>query len=154
MRPRDIGTRAETDVVRWLARHGFPHAERMALRGSGDVGDIRLCPGVIAEVKAGEQAKRASWGDLERWAAETETERWNAHAAVGLLVVKRTNRSNPGPSGWQAVLPLWALTYLAVGPAICPPPSVFGGLWTARLSDAARLLRAAGYGDPLPLEGP
>ena len=36
-RSKDIGTRAETAVVRYLAAHGFPAAERRALHGATDL---------------------------------------------------------------------------------------------------------------------
>lgn len=77
-RPRDIGTRAETAVVRVLRDHGFPHAERRALRGSQDAGDITGTPGVVWEVKGGERAKNASHGQLSKWLHETSRERETA----------------------------------------------------------------------------
>ena len=36
-RPKAIGTAAETAVVRYLAAHGFPAAERRALHGARDL---------------------------------------------------------------------------------------------------------------------
>lgn len=42
-RPKAIGTAAETAVVRYLAAHGFPAAERRALHGATDHGGAR-CP--------------------------------------------------------------------------------------------------------------
>ena len=38
-RPKAIGTAAETAVVRYLAAHGFPAAERRALHGATDLGE-------------------------------------------------------------------------------------------------------------------
>ena len=43
-RPKAIGTAAETAVVRYLAAHGFPAAERRALHGATDLGDITGTP--------------------------------------------------------------------------------------------------------------
>src|SRR5690606_27104000 len=51
-RSKDIGTRAETAVVRYLRANGFEHAERRALRGRQDAGDITGTPGICWEVKA------------------------------------------------------------------------------------------------------
>lgn len=45
-RPKAIGTAAETAVVRYLAAHGFPAAERRALHGATDLGDITGTPGL------------------------------------------------------------------------------------------------------------
>ena len=53
-KPKQIGTRAETAVARYLAANGFPHAERRTLRGREDAGDITGTPGVCWEVKGGE----------------------------------------------------------------------------------------------------
>ena len=52
-RPKAIGTAAETAVVRYLAAHGFPNAERRALHGATDLGDITGTPSLCWEVKGG-----------------------------------------------------------------------------------------------------
>ena len=39
-RSKDIGTRAEAAVVRYLCANGWANAERRALRGSADWGDV------------------------------------------------------------------------------------------------------------------
>jgi len=57
-RPRDIGTAAETAVVRVL-REYFPEADRSPLRGHHDQGDIRGTGDFIWEVKAGNTARGA-----------------------------------------------------------------------------------------------
>ncbi|NAE18288.1 hypothetical protein, partial [Enterococcus hirae] len=66
-RPRDIGTAAETATVRYLRTAGFPHAERRALRGTHDCGDITGTPGLAWEVKGGQAAKGASDGQVAQW---------------------------------------------------------------------------------------
>ena len=48
-RPKAIGTAAETAVVRYLAAHGFPAAERRALHGATDLGDITGTPQIVWE---------------------------------------------------------------------------------------------------------
>lgn len=98
---KDKGTRAETAVVRYLGEHGV-RAERKALHGSADEGDVRadLADGVTAciEVKA---RKRV---DLAKWMAETAAERDNAGAGVGILVVKPAGVGRPGR--WWACMEL------------------------------------------------
>src|SRR5690606_36637180 len=88
-RPRDIGTAAETAVVRYLRDHGFPHAERRTLRGSQDAGDITGIPGVCWSVKGGQAAKDASDGLVEDWLSELERQRSRAKASYGVLVLQR-----------------------------------------------------------------
>ena len=59
-RSKDIGTRAEAAVVRYLCANGWANAERRALRGSADWGDVTGTPGLVWEVKGGDAAKDAS----------------------------------------------------------------------------------------------
>lgn len=150
-RPKDIGTRAESAVVRFLRENGFPHAERRALTGSQDQGDITGCPGLVFEVKGGEVAKNASDGQIAKWLAETETERRNANADIGILVVQRRGIGPANAGRWWAVLTLPVLTAVAYGHT---PRGVGGFPAPVRmdLANAVQLLRAAGYGDPIEQE--
>jgi hypothetical protein len=98
MRSKDIGTRAETAVVKLAHELGYRDAERLALAGADDRGDIRLLrdPLVILEVKAGKAAQEASWPQIQAWLRETQIERNNAFRADksasewhGFLVTQR-----------------------------------------------------------------
>jgi hypothetical protein len=98
-KPKAIGTRGETAIVNVLRAHGFGGAERRALAGSNDLGDILICPGVIAEVKWGKHAKTASLVDVSRWLRETERERANAGAHLGAAGHSaQRHRHQPGQS--------------------------------------------------------
>ncbi|MEV1331150.1 hypothetical protein AB0J20_16410 [Micromonospora costi] len=144
-RPRDIGTRSETAVVRYLQANGFPHAERRSLRGALDAGDITGTPGVAWEVKGGDAARTASDLVIEKWMAELTRERENAKADVGILVVQRAG-VGPGNAGrWWAYMTAFQLTDLmGVVTEACRPNFPVRML----LADAVTLLRAAGYGQP------
>ena len=85
-RSRVIGTRWESDVVAYLVDHGFPEAERRALHGGLDRGDIAGVPGVMLECKAERSLDLASYVD------EVEIQTANAKARIGAAVVKRRNR--------------------------------------------------------------
>ena len=80
---RSKGTAFETLIARYLRENGFPFAERRALHGNLDKGDINSGAPLVFECKA---AKRH---ELSGWLAETEQERQNAGADFGVLVVKR-----------------------------------------------------------------
>jgi hypothetical protein len=151
-RSKDIGTKAETQVVRYLIPNGFPQAERRALRGIRDVGDITGTPGIVWEVKGGEAARQASDNQIDLWLAETELERDNAHEHLGFLIIARARHN---VRDWWAVC--WAdqLAWL-----VTTDPGRLGGedtrLDPARITPVrttlARLvvlLRAAGWGDPI-----
>ncbi|MDT0442343.1 hypothetical protein [Streptomyces johnsoniae] len=90
------GTKAETEVVRYL-RQWWPAAERRALSGNKDKGDVAGIPGVVVEVKA------AATQQLTAWKRETEQERINAAALTGVLVVKRPRKP---VKEWDAYLPV------------------------------------------------
>lgn len=93
-KPKAKGTTAETAVVRYL-QTWWPAAERRALSGNQDKGDVAGIPGVCIEVKA---AKTQLIGP---WQRETLTEMGHANAGVCLLVVKRPYKS---VSQWDAYL--------------------------------------------------
>jgi hypothetical protein len=81
-KPKRKGTAAETFVVRYAKKNGFPAAVRKVQKGSKDEGDIDLCPHVVVEVKADTSLA------YPQFLRETEAERVNAGAAVGVCVVK------------------------------------------------------------------
>ena len=118
-RPKDIGTAAETAVVRFLRDNGFPLAERRALHGSTDRGDITGTPGLVWEVKGGDAAKTASDNQIAAWLDETEIERANANAAYGFLVVARRLKN---VRDWWAVLWTDAIANLCCGDGVRPEP--------------------------------
>jgi hypothetical protein len=153
-RSKDIGTRAETAVVRYLRAHGFPHAERRALTGTQDQGDITGTPGVCWEVKAWKRP--AGDGQITAWLAETETERINARADVGVLVVRRAGVGDPNAGRWWAIMPIHDLEHILAASLArlfdAPQePFVVDNAAPVRmlLSDVVQLLRAAGYGQPI-----
>lgn len=76
------GTDTETKVVRYLIENGFSKAERRALRGADDQGDVTGIEGVCIEVK-GDRSNKVS-----AWKAETVKEAENARVGMYLLVVR------------------------------------------------------------------
>ncbi|MEO3929261.1 hypothetical protein ABGB07_36230 [Micromonosporaceae bacterium B7E4] len=148
-RPRDIGTAAETAVVRYLHTAGFPHAERRTLRGNLDAGDITGTPGICWEVKGGQAARTASDLDVTRWMAELATEVRNARATVGLLVVQRAGVGSANAGRWWAYMPAFQLADLIEKPMTVEAER---HAFPVRmlLADAVSLLRAAGYGSATP----
>jgi hypothetical protein len=98
------GTAAETAVVDYLRRRGWPHAERRALAGNKDKGDIAGIAGVVCEVKSTKTL------DLSGWLREVETEKENANAHLGFVVAKK--RGTTDPDAWYAVLTFGQLVTL------------------------------------------
>jgi hypothetical protein len=97
-KPKIKGTAAEGLVVRVL-RWLFPYAERRALAGVNDKGDVSGTP-FVWEVKA---VRNLSLPGALR---ETEVERVNAGAAYGFLVIKLNGYGEAKAHLIPAVLPL------------------------------------------------
>lgn len=155
-KPKAIGTKAETAVARYLAANGFPYAEKRRPEGRRDRGDITGCPGVCIEVKGGDAAKNASDLLVTDWLAETETERVNARADIGVLVLQRRGVGPANAGRWWAVMLHVAVYDLRSGDDRLAQPEVWDLVDSTPLRmllvDAVRLLRAAGYGQTLTAE--
>lgn len=121
------------EIFRWFQANGFPGADREG-----------LAPGVIAVFKSPasvHQAERAVPG----WMAETEAQRQAAGADVALLVVRRDGTADVGE--WWAFVDAfefaqWCTDFEVHGSRLNFPVRLL-------VADAARLLRAAGFGTPL-----
>ncbi|WP_433415076.1 hypothetical protein ACQP1V_36370 [Microtetraspora malaysiensis] len=146
---KEIGTKAETAVVRHLRDHGFPGAERRALKGNLDEGDITGCIGVCWEVKGGDAAREASYLKIADWWREAEIERENADADVAVLVVQRRGYGLERAGDWWAYLDLATATFLATAGEGFLSEEAPNVLVRMRLADIVQALRWAGYGTPL-----
>lgn len=87
---KNIGTAAESLVVNVAQLHGFSYASRVPLSGALDKGDVILDQRfpVIFEIKAGEQCRKPGPALMKKWFEETKTERINARAVLGVLILK------------------------------------------------------------------
>lgn len=84
------GTAAEVAVRDYLRANGYLHAERLALGGNLDRGDLTgIDPRVVIEVKACKAL------DLAGWVNETDVEVVNAQADIGVVWHKRRGKTNP-----------------------------------------------------------
>lgn len=96
-----MGTAVETAAVLWLLDNGFPRAERLALAGALDRGDVRLqiLPTVIAE------CKRAQRGvQLTPWMRELKQEKVNSGAEYGLLIAKQKGCGDKNVARWVTAM--------------------------------------------------
>jgi len=113
-RARGKGTVAESAVVEYLRTHGWPYAERRALNGSQDKGDVSGCIGLAIEVKYANAGIR-----MGTWIKETNIERLNARADHGILVMKPIGLGERQVASWFAAMVnsdfnrLWAKVLVA-----------------------------------------
>lgn len=149
-RNNQIGAAAERGLVAYLCEHGWPQAERRALRGEFDAGDVTGTPGLCWEIKAGTQCTRPTERQIAEWMTETETERVNAAAEIGVLVLRRPGVGSAQAGRWDCYLPLHAIVGLAADAPLLralTEPIVSAPL-RLTLAEACELLVTAGYGKP------
>lgn len=92
---KKAGTAFETLISKYLAEHVDDRIERRARAGASDRGDIAglRAMGNRVVVEAKDYGGRYQIGP---WLTETETERLNDDAHVGLVVAKRRGTTDPG----------------------------------------------------------
>lgn len=149
-KPKQIGTKAETAVARYLQGNGWPHAERRALRGRLDAGDITGTPGVCWSVKGGEAARNASDLDVHNWLADLDDQKGHARADVGVLVLQRRGYGPQRAGHWWTVLTLDDLSAVVMqeGARIYHRLALDLPV-RLTLGSVVTILRADGYGLPL-----
>lgn len=115
-----IGTRAETNVSRFLTERGL-RTTRRALAGSEDEGDLRmLLPSgeeITLEVKAGKQTRSVSRSKLNEWKRQTEAESGNSGCRGALVIVKYQRALADAEvwlpiAQWKGGTEGWAMEYL------------------------------------------
>ena len=113
------------------------------------LGDIIGCIGVCWECKGGHAAEQASDGQVAAWLlGETETERVNAGADVGILVTKRKAIGARFAGLWWAHMTIGTVVELVMGRGKSNrlPTWLSDAPIRMHLADAVMMLRRAGYG--------
>lgn len=90
---------AESAVVAFLRDNGFLQAERRALKGSLDQGDVTGTPGLCWEVKYADGGIR-----MGAWVTQTEVERINSNSDYGVLIIKPRGLGAKSTGNWFAVM--------------------------------------------------
>lgn len=90
------GTHGETSVVKFLREAGW-EAERKALTGSKDCGDIRArrspdSPWITIEVKCGKQTANPNRTQMEDWLKQARVEAINSNEYTSVLCILRYRR--------------------------------------------------------------
>lgn len=88
-RSKQRGTAAESAVVACLQANGFPAAERRALAGANDKGDVGGISNTVIEVKDCARQELAAWLD------EAAQEAVNARARIYAVWHKRKKKGDP-----------------------------------------------------------
>lgn len=150
-RSKDIGTAAETATVRYIVPNGFGTAERRALRGQNDAGDITGTPGVAWSVKGGKQTLSPPDKVIQEWVDDLRKQIVFAKADVGVLVLQRHGKGPANAGLWWAYVTLPTVVELITNDPYARP-GFEHVVVRMHLQDAVLLLRHAGYGDQLTAE--
>ena len=120
---KDIGTRGETKVARFLNERGVK-AERRALSGAEDKGDVKILfkqkEEMTLEVKTGKMTVNPSRSQIEEWIRQAVVEGGNAGCSAALVIVRFRRKIEdaevyiPG-SSWHQFMYLDQFAELAVG---------------------------------------
>lgn len=86
-RSKAKGTSWESECAAYLRANGVPWAERRALGGALDKGDLAGVPEVAFECKAEQSI------DLPGYLREAEAERANSGARIGVVWIKRRGKT-------------------------------------------------------------
>lgn len=87
---RRTGTAWESTVVGYLRGRGWTYAERRALSGHADRGDVAGVPGVVIEAKATKRVELAAFLD------QAAVEAGHDGADLGVVWLKRRGRASAG----------------------------------------------------------
>jgi hypothetical protein len=99
--PKKKGTAAEVAVIAFLRANGFPRAERRALAGTQDRGDVAGIPGVVIEIKNHQTAQLAAWIDEALRESGADTPDYE----LGVVWHKRARKGSPGD--WYISMDAW-----------------------------------------------
>lgn len=144
-----IGTMTANGLVRLLRLNGWPYAERRDEEGALDRGDIAGTPGVCWQVKGGETARLLQHADINRWLADTDTQRRNARDDVGVLVMARRGYGPLRSQHWWAAIPADLLADLTAGVVVVTGYPESKGYVLLEVAHLLPRLRMAGYGTEL-----
>lgn len=157
-----VGKETEQLVARYLRSRGLEGVERAVRTGFrtrdravADSGDLTGWPGVCVQVKS-LRPHNAAERQTRTWLAETEEQRVQSGASVGLLVVRRWGTTNAGE--WWCFVQLGTLLHLAAEAAGRMVPSMPQTVREApvrlELSDAVTMMQTWGWApaQPEPLE--
>lgn len=101
------GTRAETRVVNYLTAHGI-NAERKALKGNKDEGDIQVrysdgSEWLSFEVKTGKQTANYNRSQLEEWLRQAKEEGIHCEQACYLIIVRYGRKIEDAEVWWPTL---------------------------------------------------
>lgn len=116
---RTKGAQAERDLAQFLRRWGWESAERVektgyrtAERVYADQGDVTGVPGVRFQVKY--YSGSPSDAQIDEWLSQTQDQAAHAGERLGVLVVRRHGKTDPGR--WWAWLTVSGLAEIMDSP--------------------------------------
>lgn len=108
-RPKDKGTKAETDVVNWARSKGFHNPARIVQYGNKDHGDVQLAPNIMAQIKDGyTEGREPSDYLIGQWLGKLDEQKKHGGWEHTVLVHKRKGKGSPDDWRWYIDGPTFA----------------------------------------------
>ena len=95
-KPRQIGTKHESDIVNWLKAHGWPFAHRRTQKGSADEGDVCLSERIPFTIEGKTSRRTTERAAIGAWLRELEAEVQAVGDEAGAVIHKRRGTTDVG----------------------------------------------------------
>ena len=109
-RPKQLGTKHESDIVNWLKAHGWPWAHRRTQKGSADEGDVCLSERIPFTIEAKNSKRSTDRAAIGTWIRELEAEVTAVGDEAGAVVHKRRGTTDVGE--YVVIMPVKYLNLL------------------------------------------
>ena len=109
-RPKQMGTKHESDIVKWLKAHGWPWAHRRTQKGSADEGDVCLSERIPFTIEAKNSKRSTDRAAIGTWIRELEAEVTAVGDEAGAVVHKRRGTTDVGE--YVVIMPVKYLNLL------------------------------------------
>jgi hypothetical protein len=105
-----MGTKHESDIVRWLKDHGWRWAHRRTQKGSADEGDVCLSERIPFTIEAKNSKRSTDRAAIGTWIRELEAEVAAVGDEAGAVIHKRRGTTDVGE--YVVIMPVKYLNVL------------------------------------------
>ena len=107
---KQMGTKHESDIVRWLKAHGWRWAHRRTQKGSADEGDVCLSERIPFTIEGKNSKRSTDRAAIGTWLRELEAEVNAVGDEAGAVIHKRRGTTDVGE--YVVIMPVKYLNHL------------------------------------------
>ena len=107
---KQLGTKQESEIVRWLKDHGWPWAHRRTMKGSADEGDVCLSERIPFTIESKNSRRSTDRAAIGTWIRELEAEVKAVGDEAGAVIHKRRGTTDVGE--YVVIMPVKYLNHL------------------------------------------